>query len=160
ETPVPLEQIRRGVPSEVLQVVYRLMERNVDARFQSAQEVVDRLSEVQRSLNGAFLPREADSAIVVAGLKPKPAAASAAPALDSLVIPARKAHIVEGHKGYVTALAFSPDGQLLASGGLDGLVQLWTKIDQPRCELKATLRDHLGEVQAIAFAPHKPFLVT
>ena len=51
------EQIRRGVTAEVVQVVNRLMEKNVNMRFQSAQEVVDRLVEVQRSLQSATSAR-------------------------------------------------------------------------------------------------------
>jgi serine/threonine-protein kinase len=161
ESPLPLEQIRRGVPKEVLQVVYRLMEKNADARFQSAQDVVERLSDVQHLMQAAAQPREVESAVVVSANGPKPEVFTSSHfGLDSIVLPARKVHVLEGHKGYVTALSFSADGKMLASGGLDGVVHLWQNIHLPRCELRGALRDHLGEVQAIAFAPHKPYLVT
>jgi serine/threonine-protein kinase len=162
ESPIPVEQIRRGVSMDVVQVVNRLMEKNVNTRFQSAQEVVDRLNEVQRSLQSATQPREVESAAVVSATPPKVDVSSSTAqfGLDSLVLPARKVHVLEGHNGYVRAVAFSPDGRRLASGGLDGVVHLWKNIDLPRCELHASLQGRLGEVQALAFAPHKPFLIT
>jgi serine/threonine protein kinase len=161
ENPVPLEQIRRGVPTEVLQVVYRLMEKNVNTRFQTAQEVVDRLIDVQRTLHGAAEARQAETASIVTATRSKVEVPSTAQfGLDSLVLPARKVHVLEGHTGYVTAVTFSPDGRRLASGGLDGVVHLWKNIDLPRCELHGTIRNQLGEVQALAFAPHKPFLIS
>lgn len=36
--------------------------------------------------------------------------------------------LLEGHGDSVSSLAFSSDGQLLASGSLDGLVQVWDTV--------------------------------
>src|SRR5690242_5310840 len=57
---------------------------------------------------------------------------------------------LRGHAGYVFAVAFSPDGSTLASGGDDHSVRLWG-VAAGR-EL-ATLTGHNGPVRSLAFSP-------
>lgn len=56
---------------------------------------------------------------------------------------------LQGHEGWVVALAFSPDGEIVASGSRDGSVRLW-KVQTGQC-IK-TLRGHTHWVQTVAFA--------
>jgi choice-of-anchor C domain-containing protein len=55
-----------------------------------------------------------------------------------------------GHQDAVGALAFSPDGQRLASGGNDRQVKLWSVVDSR--ELRS-LPGHTGGLLAVAFSP-------
>jgi transcriptional regulator with XRE-family HTH domain len=55
-----------------------------------------------------------------------------------------------GHTAWVQSLAFSPDGQILASGSNDQTVRLWN-VHTGQC-LK-TLRGHTSWVQSLAFSP-------
>lgn len=52
--------------------------------------------------------------------------------------------ICPGHENSVCSLAFSTDGQLLASGSLDGIVQIW---DINSCNLKCTLDGPGGGIE-------------
>ena len=59
---------------------------------------------------------------------------------------------LEGHTGWwVTSVAFSPDGRLLASGSWNStIIRLW---DVASGQLVRTLEGHTDEVTSVAFSP-------
>jgi WD40 repeat protein len=55
----------------------------------------------------------------------------------------------DAHQRATETLAFSPDGNTLASGGDDGLIYLWDPLTGKKA---GTLRGHLGAVYSVAFS--------
>ncbi len=170
-TPRPVEQIRRGLPPEVVLIVQRLMAKDVNSRFQSAQDVANALAAVQmRQFAGPAVARP-DAPVPASGAEdvilPRSQSlmgTSLPPThafhLDSVLAMARKTAVIQAHGAHiVTALTFSDDGRLLASGGLDGDVRLWDLAGDRPTEF-ATFRGQLGEVQALAFEPGAKSLIT
>ena len=58
--------------------------------------------------------------------------------------------IFEGHTDFVSSVAFSPDGQTLASASKDETIRLW---DPHTAQLKTLLIGHRDTVNGIAFSP-------
>ena len=58
--------------------------------------------------------------------------------------------ILAGHSDRVWAVTFSPDGQTLASGSIDGTVRLWN-VSQPSTEARV-LRGHTLGITSVAFS--------
>jgi WD40 repeat protein len=57
----------------------------------------------------------------------------------------------------VNAVAFSPDGTLLATASYDGTARIW---DPATGTTRATLQGHTGPVNAVAFSPDGALLAT
>ena len=64
---------------------------------------------------------------------------------------------LDGHEGWVAAVAFSPDGTILATGSHDQTIKLW---DAATGRELATLRGHTGNVYTVAFSPDGSLLAS
>ncbi len=64
---------------------------------------------------------------------------------------------MKGHQQPVSALAFSPQGRTLVSGGTGGGVMLW---DVTRGVARKTLNGHMGSVTGVSFLPDGSGLVS
>ena len=68
------------------------------------------------------------------------------------IIQANKIAVLKGHRGWVMALAFAPNNDILASGGVDGTVRVWNFTPTgPQERLVPAV--HQGDVSAWPFLP-------
>lgn len=58
--------------------------------------------------------------------------------------------VLAGHTDWVTAVAFSPDGRLIATGSLDNTIKVW---DAATGQLQQDLAAHTAAVNDLTFAP-------
>jgi WD40 repeat protein len=68
-----------------------------------------------------------------------------------------KVHDLRAHESFVNAVAFSPNGRWLASGGNDGTIRLW---DPATGKLAMPLYGHTSKVAGLAFSPESTVLAS
>jgi len=64
---------------------------------------------------------------------------------------------ITGHNASVLALAFSPDGSILATGSHDATTRIW---DATNGQGLLTLTGHDGYIDTVSFSPDGKFLAT
>jgi WD40 repeat protein len=64
---------------------------------------------------------------------------------------------LEGHTGWVNAVAVSPDGRFIVSGSDDRTVKVW-ELESGR--LLRSLEGHTDRVRAVAVSPDGRFIVS
>lgn len=163
EQPMALESIRPGCAPEVLGIVQRLMAKSPESRFQTPTELADAIATIPPEAIGLAGRARAEAPSKVVATAAEVAKSERDPAqvvsptqfysADSLILPAKKAGVLQGHKGYVTAVEFSPDGRRLVTGGVDGTARLWDVGMARPAERNLDQGTGLGEVQALHFDP-------
>src|SRR5262249_6633195 len=64
--------------------------------------------------------------------------------------------VLRSHKEDIVAIAFSPNGQNVATGSLDGTARIWTLAGTPI----TTLSQHTGAVNDVEFSPDNRYVLT
>jgi len=76
--------------------------------------------------------------------------------LEQVVLNIHQRNRLDGHQGTVLTVSFSPDGQRLATAGIDRTIKLWGRDGK----LLATLTGHKAHVRVVKFSPDGQWLAS
>ncbi len=132
--PVPPRDLKPGTPAALNDLVLSLLSKETASRPASAAEVLAVLTR----LRGA---RKAATPAMMPGTQLRP----------SLI------RALSGHTGSVFAVAFSPDGTLIATSSGDQTARLW---DTATGRIVRTFTGHTSRVAGVAFSPDGTLIAT
>jgi len=156
EQPMAIETIRPNMPIEIVGIVQRLMAKRPESRFQSPNELVDSMRNLGAEPKMSRAKAAAVANFAADTVETDHCAQVSTPtqmfSADCMILPAKKAAVIQGHKGMVTALDFSDDGRLLVSGSIDGTARLWDVSATRPTERSLEYAYDLGEVSQLSFS--------
>jgi eukaryotic-like serine/threonine-protein kinase len=165
EQPRPAEELRPGIPADVLAILRKMMAKRPDERYPGPLEVVQALTKLRPPEPPPTRSRPAPLQTA-----PKPAPRPARPGtvptpvmteIQPVAGPQapKKIATLPGHRGAVMALTFSPSRNLLVTGGVDGRLRAWN-FNERKPKDRTAPRLHQGEVHSLAFAPDNQLLAS
>ena len=132
------DYLNNPVSRQLGRVLDKMLERATSRRYQSASEVLKDLNSQRRTVAST------------------PSTPSSAKTKTQPTQPWRCIDTIRLHERRINAIAFSPDGQILASGGADQTIKLWFL----NTGEILTLKGHRDIIRAIAFSPDGQMLVS
>jgi len=147
--PPPLHERVPGIPAAVEQVVMTALTKDPSGRFNTVQAFAKALEQVS-----GVRPPGSEPVITLPSsgpvTSPPTPSEGVAPGPASLPPPGTSVREYRGHTQWVFSVAWSPDGERLASAGQDGTVQVR---DANTGALLTTYRGHSGWVHTVAWSP-------
>ncbi len=136
---------KRGaaISEQLAQILDKMIEDMVSARYQSAEEVLKNLNEIKAAPPPPPPPAQIPPLARVVTPPPTP---TSKPKTRGW----KCAHTLTGHSSWVTSVAISSNGLILVSGSLDDTVKVW---NLNTGELLHTLFGHLNAVNCVAISP-------
>jgi eukaryotic-like serine/threonine-protein kinase len=176
EKPFPIEELRPGIPTEIVLILNRMLEKRVEDRFSSPKQLAEAIeayllptfpqTPIPPGTPIAETPPVAETPIPGPQLR-QPAPGTQRAREEEAEIPrtqvtqtrdSKATKTLNAHSGLLSALTCSPDGKLVISAGIDGRVRLWDFSGSEPKEL-ATFPRPGAEFQSVAFSPGQEYIV-
>ena len=142
------DYLSNPVSDKLTQILNKMLEGTLRRRYQAAEEILKDLNP-----QGYVATKSVTSVSTSA-----PLSSSSSTVGSKLLTPTWKCvRTLTAHLSSINSMAFSPDGQTLASGSADKTIKIWS-LDSTIARF--TLSGHLSLVDAVAFSPDGKILAT
>lgn len=159
----PLNTYRNDLPDGLQLIFSKMLAMNKDDRYVSAEEVLKDLDDMVWGV--PIKTPKIDKMLPLSGAKKKIKYKPAPPSVSQLQSSTQEpvfnqwqcVKTLEEHSNNVVSIAFSPDGQKLASASWDEMIITW---DVTKGKTEKVLRDHTDWVCSVSYSPDGRFVAS
>jgi WD40 repeat protein len=155
--PVPPRDLKPGVPAALNDLVLSLLAKEPASRPASSAELLASLACLRDTPRRVQEPSRMPVMPLPPGPRDAPLPVPEPANAPRIGLPSRLMCTLIGHTRAVYAVAFSPDGKLLATASVDETARLW---DATTGQTVRALTSRSGFVRAVAFSPNGQLLAT